>query len=79
MLCVPAPSKVRDLNKSQSDHTAVTVTWREPEYPNGIVQHYNVTLEDDVTGSVRSLVTQDLMATFNGLSKLALAIAVPSS
>ncbi|XP_065185273.1 receptor-type tyrosine-protein phosphatase S-like isoform X2 [Sycon ciliatum] len=62
-----APSKVRDLNKSQSDHTAVTVTWREPEYPNGIVQHYNVTLEDDVTGSVRSLVTQDLMATFNGL------------
>ena len=51
-----------------SNSTSVTLTWNTPAMPNGIIQHYIITLLDDNMNSVQNQTLSNLMTVITQLT-----------
>ena len=49
-----APGRPLNLTVTINNSTSVTLTWKAPAMPNGIIQHYTVTLLDDNMNIIES-------------------------
>ena len=62
---VLVPSEVQSLEIVSFNSSSVTLQWRRPEFPNGVVTHYSVQLNENDIVNISSNV---LMYTNGGLS-----------
>ena len=47
MLFIIAPSAPRNVKIQEKSATSLLVTWKPPEYPNGIIQQYRILYSDN--------------------------------
>ena len=62
------PSMPLDLMVTVYNSTSVTLTWNTPAMPNGIIQHYIITLLDDNMNSVQNQTVSNLMTVITQLT-----------
>lgn len=64
------PSAPRNVTVLESASTYAIISWRAPEFPNGIIRHYTVTLSERGGHFMRSIVTAESTLNVTDLSPL---------
>lgn len=64
----PAPSAPRNVTLQDINSTYAIIGWIEPEFPNGVVRRYILTLTNaDDDGTERNITTDELSVNVTGL------------
>ena len=61
------PTPPQDVTAVALSSSKIEVMWLDPEYPNGVIIQYNVTLTDEDDGSM-TYSTTDLFVVIEGLT-----------
>ena len=69
MFLFPAPPPPFNLTAYNDSSTAITLNWARPQFPNGLIQFYEVVYypEGNTNGTINTT-TPDTTLTINGLS-----------
>ena len=69
MLLFLVPGTVDDVTATVVDHDTITITWRLPKTPNGVITQYNITYNTADENASRSLTTdRELTVEINNLT-----------
>ena len=63
----PAPTAPRNVTLQEISSTHAVIRWTEPEFPNGVVQRYTLSLTNADDGTERNITANQLSINVTGL------------